>query len=174
MQRPQRVVLAVSALTLLAAGCGSTDNGAVDAVPTNGGTPRTVEIEMRDIAYVPTSVDVKRGETVRFVFTNKGAVTHDAFIGDEAAQADHEMQMRNMGSTSTSMGNMGSTSTSMGNMGSTSTSMGNTGSTSTSITVAPGETGELTYTFDGTGEVLIGCHQAGHYEAGMKLALNVS
>ena len=164
MQRPQRVVLAVSALTLLAAGCGSTDNGAVDAVPTNGGTPRTVEIEMRDIAYVPTSVDVKRGETVRFVFTNKGAVTHDAFIGDEAAQADHEMQMRNMGSTSTSMGNMGSTST----------SMGNTGSTSTSITVAPGETGELTYTFDGTGEVLIGCHQAGHYEAGMKLALNVS
>lgn len=157
MPRTLRIALAVSALMLLAAACGSSDNGAVVTVPTSGGTPRTVEIEMRDIAYVPTSVDVKRGETVRFVFTNKGAVAHDAFIGDKAAQDDHEMKMRDM--SSTSMADHGAS---------------GSGGASNGITVEPGATGELTYTFDSTGEVLIGCHQPGHYEAGMKLALNVS
>jgi len=155
MHRTLRVILAVSALTLLAAACGSSDNGAVGTVPTSGGTPRTVEIEMRDIAYVPTSVDVKRGETVRFVFTNKGAVAHDAFIGDVTAQDDHEMEMRDM--SSTSMADHGAS-----------------GGGSNGITVEPGATGELTHTFDGASEVLIGCHQTGHYEAGMKLALNIS
>lgn len=30
----------------------------------------------------------------RFVFHNRGAAVHDAFIGDEAARDDHEIQMR--------------------------------------------------------------------------------
>lgn len=155
MHRTVRFVLAVSALTLLVAACGSTDNGAVGTGATDGGAPRTVKIEMRDIAYVPNSVDVRRGETVRFVFTNKGAVAHDAFIGDKAAQDAHEMEMRDLSSTSMA-GSSGS------------------GTESNGITVEPGATGELTYTFDGAGEVLIGCHQTGHYAAGMKLALNAS
>jgi uncharacterized cupredoxin-like copper-binding protein len=42
------------------------------------------------------------------------------------------------------------------------------------ITVDPGKTGELTHTFDRTGTVEIGCHQPGHYAAGMKLAVTVA
>ena len=34
-------------------------------------------------------------------------------------------------------------------------------------TIAPGETVELTWTFGDEGTVLIGCHQPGHYAAGM-------
>lgn len=35
------------------------------------------------------------------------------------------------------------------------------------IEVAPGATGDLTYTFDEPGTLLLGCHEPGHYEAGM-------
>lgn len=43
------------------------------------------------------------------------------------------------------------------------------------ITVEPGKTGKLTYTFERTGTVEIGCHQPGHYyTAGMKIAVQVA
>jgi uncharacterized cupredoxin-like copper-binding protein len=40
--------------------------------------------------------------------------------------------------------------------------------------VAPGDTGELTYTFDEAGPLEVGCHEPGHYDAGMKIAVNVA
>ena len=108
----------------------------------------TVDIEMRDIAFSPTSVDVKKGETVAFAFHNAGKVAHDAFIGDETGQMDHEDEMKDGGG------------------------MHHGGSDA--ITVERGKTGKLTHTFDATGTTLIGCHQPRHYAAGMKLAVRVS
>ena len=131
------VAMAVSALV---AGCGS------------GGTKasgRTVNVEMRDIAYSPTQLDIRAGETVRLVFHNTGKVAHDAFVGDSKAQDDHEMEMRQAGD----MGEMHHT--------------GNEGG----ITVQPGKTAELTHTFQ-AGDTLIGCHQAGHYAAGMRITVH--
>jgi uncharacterized cupredoxin-like copper-binding protein len=109
---------------------------------------------MRDIAYSPDSVTVNAGETVRFVFTNKDEAVHDAFIGDEEAQDGHEMEMQD----SADMGH----------------GDGHDGEDEGAITVDPGETGELTHTFEESGTVLIGCHQPGHYAAGMKLTVDVS
>jgi uncharacterized cupredoxin-like copper-binding protein len=42
------------------------------------------------------------------------------------------------------------------------------------LTLDPGKQGELIYTFDGTGPLEIGCHQPGHYAAGMKIAVTVT
>ena len=42
------------------------------------------------------------------------------------------------------------------------------------LTVEPGDTGELSYTFDEAGPVQIGCHEPGHFEAGMVLDVEVS
>jgi uncharacterized cupredoxin-like copper-binding protein len=36
------------------------------------------------------------------------------------------------------------------------------------VAVGPGETAELTYTFHEAGELIMGCHVAGHYLAGMR------
>ena len=105
---------------------------------------------MRDIAYSPTAVTVKKGDTVRFVFVNKGKLPHDAFIGDEAAQADHEEEMRAADGEHGGHGSDGG------------------------ITVEPGKTAELEETFDEAGTTLIGCHEPGHYEAGMKVAVTVA
>jgi uncharacterized cupredoxin-like copper-binding protein len=94
---------------------------------------------------------VRAGETVKFVFHNKGQIVHDAFLGDEAAQADHEKEMRGGGSGDMNMHGGGD-----------------------GIKVEPGKTGELSHTFKAGESLVIGCHEAGHYQAGMKLPVTVS
>ena len=131
--------LLATALLVAACGGGSSTKAA----------GRTVNVEMRDIAFSPGQLDVRAGETVRFVFHNAGKVAHDAFVGDTKAQDDHEMEMRQAGD----MADMHHS--------------GNGGG----ITVEPGKTAELTHTFQ-AGDNLIGCHQPGHYAAGMKVTVH--
>lgn len=42
---------------------------------------RTVDVEMGDIFFMPKNIDVKPGETIRFVLRNKGALLHEFNIG---------------------------------------------------------------------------------------------
>ena len=142
-----RTLAAAALVAILATACGSDDSNSSSATTTDGA--RTVEIEMRDNKYSPDTVSVQAGETVRFVFTNNGDATHDAYLGDMAAQDDHEMEMRDQ----------------MGGHG-----MDDEGS----VTVEPGKTGELTHTFDTNDAVLIGCHEPGHYEGGMRMSIDVT
>ena len=135
----------IGALGLVAAACGGSDPD--DS--TGGDDVRSIEIEMRDNAFAPAAITVPAGEEVRLVFHNTGKVDHDAFIGDHMAQADHEEEM----SEDRGMHH---------------------GGDSDAITVEPGDTGTLTHTFDAGDEVLIGCHQPGHYRAGMKVAVTTS
>lgn len=132
------------AFLLVPAACGS---GSKEAPLASAGEDRTVEIQMRDIAFSPTSVDVRAGEKVRFVFTNKGQLTHDAFLGDAAAQDQHEKDMR---------------------------SGHDHGMGADAVTVRPGKQAQLVHTFDRAGQVLIGCHEPGHYSGGMKVTVNVA
>ncbi len=137
-------LLAVPLLVVLAA-CGSSDEPSSTA---GSDDARVIELEMRDVAFAPTQVDVRAGEKVRFVFRNTGQVTHDAFIGDQAAQDEHEKEMRG--------------------------GHGDHGKGSDAVTVKPGNTAELIHTFDRPGQTLIGCHQPGHYTVGMKVTVNVA
>jgi uncharacterized cupredoxin-like copper-binding protein len=45
---------------------------------------------------------------------------------------------------------------------------------SNAFVLEPGETKEMTWHFTQSGEVLFGCHQPGHYAAGMKGTITVS
>jgi uncharacterized cupredoxin-like copper-binding protein len=132
-------------LLVVLAGCGSGDNTSTTAAR---GDARTVEVEMRDIAFSPTSLDVRVGEKVRFVFKNTGGVTHDAFIGDQVAQDEHEKEMRG-GHAGHAMGSNG-------------------------VSVKPGTSASLTYAFDRAGQVVVGCHQPGHYTGGMRAIVTVA
>jgi uncharacterized cupredoxin-like copper-binding protein len=137
-------LLVVAALAFLAA-CGS-DDGSTSA-GAGQGADRTIDVEMRDIAFSPTSVDVRVGETVRFNFKNTGQVEHDAFVGDAAAQDAHEKQMRDGHDH---------------------------GTDKHAVSVKPGKSASLTHTFDRPGQLLIGCHEPGHYTGGMRIAVNVA
>jgi uncharacterized cupredoxin-like copper-binding protein len=158
------VLTALAVLGLAACGGGGSDSdgGGLAAGDPSGSGPgdgaRTVEVDMVDNAFSPSTVEVADGETVRFVFTNEGDVRHDAVIGDEAAQAEHEDEMRSAGTAS------GGEVESMDHGAEGEGSGGG-------ITLEPGETGELAYTSTAGGEVLIGCHEPGHYDAGMRLSI---
>jgi uncharacterized cupredoxin-like copper-binding protein len=138
---------AAGLLALAAAGCGggSHDHGMSHGSAADAS--RTVDVTMKDIAYEPTAMTVKPGETVKFVFHNAGQIRHDAFLGDEMAQEEHEKEMRGEGGGMSHHGD--------------------------EVKVDPGQTGELTHTFKAGEALLIGCHEAGHYAAGMKVALTV-
>lgn len=104
---------------------------------------RTVEIAARDdLTFEPSTIEVAAGERVRFVVTNEGAMDHEFILGDEATQMAHESQM-DAGSHMTL-------------------------DAMASMAMGPGEMMDATVTFDEPGEILFGCHVAGHYAGGMK------
>lgn len=142
----QRRVLGLVTAVVVLGGCGGGGHDSHSAA-----ADRVVNVTMRDIAYDPTTVEVKAGETVRFVFNNEGQIRHDAFIGDEAAQVEHEQEMREAESDGKDGHGDGH-----------------------GVTVDPGDINTLTHTFKVGDVLVIGCHQPGHYAAGMKLALKVS
>jgi uncharacterized cupredoxin-like copper-binding protein len=147
-----------AAATVVAAACGG-DDDSTNSTSGNSGAERTVEVKMVDNAFEPDVLKVSVGESVHFVFDNTGKVAHDAFVGDAAAQMDHEDEMR--AADESSGGEMD-------------THMGSGGEEGEGITVEPGDTGDLTHTFDKPGTLEIGCHEPGHYDSGMKVAITVS
>ena len=144
------VALAVGAVALLSAACG---NSGGDAKASD--SERTVDVEMVDVAFKPTELAVAKGETIRFVFTNNGKTDHEAFLGTKAEQMDHD---EGMSSDSKKDGH----------------DMDMGGGDESAVTVGPGESDELTTRFDDPGTFEIGCHEPGHYTAGMKMTVTVS
>jgi uncharacterized cupredoxin-like copper-binding protein len=87
IHRPAVLVL-LGAVALVVPACGrdgATGSGAV--------ADRSITVVMTDNSYRPATITVATGETIRFVFRNEGTVDHDAFIGDDASQAEHESEM---------------------------------------------------------------------------------
>lgn len=111
---------------------------------------RTVTIVASDdMAYDPPTVEVSAGEVITFEVENVGQLPHDFTIGDEAAQQEHAAEMAEM-------------------------SADEAHADPNTITLAAGETGSLTWRFTEDGEFLYGCHQPGHYDAGMVGTMTVT
>ena len=107
-----------------------------------------IEVTLTDALKIePASMTVPAGVPVTFVVTNSGVTDHEFYLGDEAAQAEHEKEMAEMG--------------------------GMSHDEPEGIAVKPGETKELTYTFAQAGQTLAGCHVVGHYGGGMKADITV-
>ncbi len=129
---------------------------------------RTVEVTLQDIAFAPTSLDVKAGKTVRFVLVNKGRLLHEFNLGDAAMHAEHQKEMLQMQAsgmlTATGMGKMDHSAMGHGAM---------KHDDPNSVLVEPGKTAELTWTFTKTTGLEFACNLPGHYQAGMVGTLNV-
>lgn len=160
--RVPRALTAVAAAAVVAvasAACGS--SGGTTADQASASPAQEMTIAMADNAYAPSSISAKAGEPVTFKFVNSGRVTHEAFFGSEAEQEDHAAEMKSANGGHSMHMNMNQ------NM-----SMGPAGSEI--VTVPPGEQAVVTKTFDQAGTVIIGCHQPGHWESGMKATVNVT
>lgn len=129
---------------------------------------RTVEVTLQDISFSPKSLDVKAGETVRFVLVNKGQLLHEFNLGDAAMHAEHQKEMLQMQAsgmlTATGMGKMDHAAMGHGPM---------KHDDPNSVLVEPGKTAELTWTFTKATGLEFACNLPGHYQAGMVGKLNV-
>ena len=104
---------------------------------------RTVKVDMTDaMRFNPSSIKVKRGETVRFVLTNSGKLKHEMVLGSMSDLKKHADMMRKHPEMEHAEENM--------------------------VSVEPGKSGELTWKFTASGKVDFACLQPGHFEAGMK------
>lgn len=57
---------------------------------------RTIEVLMGEMYFEPEAVDVKPGETVRFVIINEGEAVHEFNIGSEETWESHVAEMERM------------------------------------------------------------------------------
>lgn len=110
---------------------------------------RTITIEASEIAFNLKSIDVKAGETIRFVLINKGEQPHEFALGDAAEQSAHREMMSEMAGMEMEH------------------TEGN------SVSAEPGETKELIWTFTKAGQFEFSCNYPGHSELGMMGPLTV-
>ena len=104
---------------------------------------RTVDIVMSDaMRYTPSSIKVKRGETIRFRVKNTGQIKHEMVLGSLAELKEHAKTMTKFPEMEHDDPN--------------------------AISVEPGKTGELVWRFTKAGKFDFACLVPGHFEAGMQ------
>ena len=154
--RPRHLVL-TPALALLLVACSSggaspSPSVAASSPPGAASTSpaaQTIEVKLTDaLGMEPGEMTVTAGQPVRFVVTNTGSTDHEFYLGDEAAQEAHGMEMSSMG--------------------------GMTHDEPEGIGLRPGETKELTFSFPKAGAYLAGCHVNRHFDAGMKATITAT
>ncbi|KJZ40795.1 MULTISPECIES: plastocyanin/azurin family copper-binding protein [Pseudomonas] len=136
---------------------------------------RSVEVVMGDMSFSPKDIDIKAGETIRFVLVNKGQLLHEFNLGDAAMHAKHQQEMLQMQQsgmlTPTGMKEMDHSA--MAGMDHSS-GQGMKHDDPNSVLVEPGKTAELTWTFTKATNLEFACNIPGHYQAGMVGKLTVS
>jgi uncharacterized cupredoxin-like copper-binding protein len=103
---------------------------------------RTVSFAMSDaMRFTPDKLDVKQGETIKFVIQNGGKALHEMVIGTQKDLEEHAalmLRFPNMEHEEPYMAH-----------------------------VPAGKTGEIIWTFNKPGDFDFACLVAGHYQAGM-------
>ena len=129
---------------------------------------QVIVVKMSNMTFEPASMTVHVGDTVTFRFVNTDTIPHEAVIGDAAYQLRHAAMMNTMNS-------MTMTSTTIAHEhGRARAASAHPGMNDpNAVTVAPGATGTIVYSFGKVTQLQIGCHEPGHYEAGMKAIIDV-
>ena len=165
-QRPMNVAATLTGLALVLAACGGSTALADQPVEQHVesqqeelfsfGEPadaveadRVIEIDANDnLTFDASEITVSADETITFRITNTGNIAHDFTLGDQETQDEHEAEMMDNGETMSH-------------------------DDPNAVVLNAGETKELTWRFSEAGTVLIGCHQPGHYAAGMAGAVTI-
>jgi uncharacterized cupredoxin-like copper-binding protein len=126
----RRIVLAV-ALAAAAGACRSPGD-------------RTIEVTVEHSRFLPASLEVSPGETIRFLIHNTDPIDHEFILGNQAVQRRHE--------TGTEPHH---------------------GAIPGEVSVPAGSSVQTTYTFEGPGSLLFGCHLPGHWAYGMRGTVTV-
>ncbi|WP_395021354.1 plastocyanin/azurin family copper-binding protein [Dongia sp.] len=97
-----------------------------------------------EMKFLHQPLNIKKGDVVKFVVTNKGAMPHEFSVGDSPSQRAHALMMEKMPDMEHE-------------------------NDKTAVTLQPGETKELIWAFTKPikGSLEFACQMPGHYQAGM-------
>lgn len=110
---------------------------------------RTVEVRMTDaMRFQPSSIAVKKGETIRFLVKNDGKLKHEMVLGTDKELKEHAALMQKFPNMQHADPNM--------------------------VSLEPGTSGEMVWHFTKAGKFEFACLQPGHMEAGMKGKIDVA
>jgi uncharacterized cupredoxin-like copper-binding protein len=168
--------LAVPVTITPAIAAGSHGTGHGDAVTTGkpgsaADATRTIEIVMNDNYYEPESLNLKEGETVRFVIKNAGEFVHEFNIATAAMHAAHQPEMAMMvehGVLEPDRINWDAAKKMQASMGHGMHDEPN------SLLLEPGKSGEIVWTFPAHAELQFACNIPGHYDSGMQGEIKLS
>lgn len=132
---------------------------------------RTIELKAGDNFYEPESVQVKAGETVRFVIKNEGKLVHDFTLGTPDMHDAHQKEMRLMVEHGVLAADKIHYDKMKMDMGGGKTMEHNDPN---STLLAPGKTGEIIWKFTKAMNLEFACNVPGHYQAGMMGTVQVS
>lgn len=147
-------LLSLTAASAMAAG--SDDHSHDELTIGRAGQPaeaaRTIDIVMMEtedgeMKFEPATFTVKKGETLKLSFVNKGEVDHEFVMDSHEAILEHKAVMEKFPEMEHDDPN--------------------------AIRLQPGGKGEIVWTFATAGEFSFGCLIPGHYESGMKGDIDV-
>ena len=140
-------------------------HGAAEGIGHAGGhASRTITVTMGDNYYEPETISLAHGETVRFVITNTGSFLHEFNINTGASHEAHAPMMAmmfEMGALEADRINHAVMNASKGTGHDMSHDEPN------SVLIEPGQTREVTWTFDTMKDLEFACNIPGHYDSGM-------
>lgn len=110
---------------------------------------RTIQVDMNSgMRFKPSDIQVKQGETIRFVLKNTDSVKHEFSLGTKQELLEHYEVMKKFPDMEHDEPNK--------------------------ISLAPGQQGEVIWQFTKAGAVDFACLHVGHFDAGMKGQVKVA
>ena len=130
---------------------------------------RTIEIKMYDNYYEPKEINIKKGETIKFIVFNYGELVHEFNIATKEMHIKHQPEMMKMVENQILLADK-IDKKKMKEMAKKDHSMGH--SHSNSVLLEPNQSAELIWKFSTDINLEVACNVPGHYQSGMVANIN--
>ncbi len=125
---------------------------------------KVITVKMFDNYYEPNEINVKKGETVKFLVKNMGELVHELNIATKEMHLNHQIEMAKMVEHEILLANKIDKSK-MKEMAKKDHAMAH--KHANSVLLEPNDSGEIIWKFNTSAKLEIACNVPGHYEAGM-------
>tara|TARA_B100001769_G_C22006231_1_gene540733 strand:- start:503 stop:1003 length:501 start_codon:yes stop_codon:yes gene_type:complete len=132
---------------------------------------KIIEIKMYDNYYEPNIIEVKKGETIKFVVINLGELVHEFNIATKEMHIKHQPEMMMMVEKEILLGDRIDLKK-MKEAAKTNHSMAH--SHSNSVLLEPKKSADLIWKFSKNAKLEAACNVPGHYDSGMVAKVNIN
>ena len=130
---------------------------------------RVIEIKMYDNYFEPNEINIKKGETIKFLIKNFGSLVHEFNIATKKMHLSHQTEMLKMMEKEILLGDKIDYEK-MKELAKTDHSMAH--SHSNSLLLEPNKSGEIIWKFNNATKLEGACNVPGHYESDMIVKIN--